>query len=74
MKMVPVAMTHWGGWGGIFRKQWVLPQYRRMRAEEVAAGGTGFEAIAAKQYFFDRASIAMARANADMVHTAHVGG
>ena len=45
----------------------MLPYFKRLKAAERAAGGSGFEALAAKQLFFDKAAVRMARDNASMV-------
>ena len=67
------AVTSFGGWDDDFLRAFVRPHYRAMRAHEKAAGGTGWDAVAAKHQFFERASIVMARANAAMVAVAKGG-
>ena len=64
------AMSTYGGWGGGFLGRFVKPHYRRMKAEEIAEGGTGHEAVAAKRRFLERGAIIMARCNAAMVAAA----
>ena len=41
-----------------------------MKAQEIADGGTGFEAAAAKRRFLERGAIVVARHNAAMVAAA----
>ena len=72
-KYTTAAMTSFGGWGDDFLRTFVRPHYRAMRAHEKAAGGTGWETVAAQHRFFERASIVMARANAAMVAVAKAG-
>ena len=64
------AMTTYGGWGGGFLARFVKPHYRHMKAQEIADGGTGFEAVAAKRRFLERGAIVVARHNAAMVAAA----
>ena len=64
------AMSTYGGWGGGFLGRFVKPHYRRMKAEEIEEGGTGYEAVAAKRRFLERGAIIMARFNAAMIAAA----
>lgn len=59
-----------GGWGNEFLKLFVRPHFKEMRAQELKAGGSGWEATAAKRRFFERAAVVVARANAAMIATA----
>ena len=64
------AMSTYGGWGGGFLARFVKPFYRRMKAQELEDGGTGFEAVAAKRRFLERGAVIIARHNAAMVAAA----
>ena len=73
LKYVTAAVTSMGGWGNEFLKLFVRPHFKEMRAQELKAGGSGWEATAAKRRFFERAAVVVARANAAMIATAISG-
>ena len=51
-------------------RRFVTPHFKRLRAEEIANGGSGFETVIAKQRWLDEGSIIIARANAAMMQLA----
>ena len=70
MEYVSLGMSSLGGIGKSFLRRFATPYFKRLRAEEIKNGGSGFEAIAAKQHWLDTGSVMIARANAAMVQLA----
>ena len=67
MDYLTACWTTYGGWGKEFVKRFFNPFYKTLKAQEVAEGGSGFEAIEEKHRDMNRLSICLARSNAKMV-------
>ena len=63
---LPAAFTSFGGWGEILMEM-LQKEYHAKKKEEKKSGGNGWESQRWKQDLLERASIAIAKGNYNML-------